>query len=101
MHHVAWRAADDGTQLALREQVTEAGLDPTPVIDRNYFPLGPFSRASQVSVGVAAPGGLGRGPRTATSIRRFDSHRGPWKDNELQGLFAGLMRVDGVDCGVD
>ena len=37
VHHVAWRVADDGTQLRMREQVTKAGLEPTPVIDRQYF----------------------------------------------------------------
>jgi len=37
VHHVAWRAIDDAAQLALRDRVREAGLDPTPVIDRNYF----------------------------------------------------------------
>jgi predicted esterase len=34
---VAWRVADDATQLQVREQVTNAGLHPTPVIDRQYF----------------------------------------------------------------
>jgi len=37
VHHVAWRVADDAAQLQMRERVTQAGLDPTPVIDRNYF----------------------------------------------------------------
>lgn len=37
VHHVAWRAADDAAHLALRDRVRRAGLDPTPVIDRNYF----------------------------------------------------------------
>jgi predicted esterase/catechol 2,3-dioxygenase-like lactoylglutathione lyase family enzyme len=37
VHHVAWRVADDATQLQMRDRVTQAGLDPTPVIDRNYF----------------------------------------------------------------
>ena len=37
VHHVAWRVADDGLQLQLRDQVTQAGMDPTPVIDRHYF----------------------------------------------------------------
>jgi len=37
VHHVAWRVADDAAQLELREQVIHAGLDPTPVIDRQYF----------------------------------------------------------------
>ncbi len=37
VHHVAWRAADDAGQLALRTAVLQHGLQPTPVIDRNYF----------------------------------------------------------------
>src|SRR5207244_557693 len=37
VHHVAWRVPDDAAQLGVRERVTQAGLEPTPVIDRNYF----------------------------------------------------------------
>ena len=37
VHHVAWIVADDATQLAVRQAVGQAGLQPTPVIDRNYF----------------------------------------------------------------
>ena len=37
VHHVAWSVADDATQLVVRERVHTAGLNPTPVIDRNYF----------------------------------------------------------------
>ncbi len=37
VHHIAFAVADDEAQLAVRARVAEAGLDPTPVIDRNYF----------------------------------------------------------------
>jgi glyoxalase family protein len=37
VHHVAWRAVDDGHQSAWREVVVKAGLKVTPVIDRYYF----------------------------------------------------------------
>lgn len=37
VHHVAWAVKDDAEQLVVRSQVAEAGLHPTPVIDRNYF----------------------------------------------------------------
>ena len=37
VHHVAFAVDDDESQLAVREQVIDAGLHPTPVIDRNYF----------------------------------------------------------------
>jgi len=37
VHHVAFRVDDDNAQLAVRSQVIQAGYDPTPVIDRDYF----------------------------------------------------------------
>jgi predicted esterase/catechol 2,3-dioxygenase-like lactoylglutathione lyase family enzyme len=37
VHHVAFEVPDDATELALRERVIEAGLQPTEVRDRTYF----------------------------------------------------------------
>ena len=37
VHHVAFRAADEEAQLALREMALERGLHPTEVRDRQYF----------------------------------------------------------------
>jgi glyoxalase family protein len=37
VHHVAWRTADDASQLDWREEVLRAGHDVTPVLDRQYF----------------------------------------------------------------
>ena len=37
VHHVAFRAADDEHQKALRQEILRAHLNVTPVIDRNYF----------------------------------------------------------------
>jgi glyoxalase family protein len=37
VHHVAFRAADDDTEFALRAQVVSAGLAITEQIDRTYF----------------------------------------------------------------
>jgi predicted esterase/catechol 2,3-dioxygenase-like lactoylglutathione lyase family enzyme len=37
VHHVAFAVADDADQLSVRERVEKALLQPTPVIDRNYF----------------------------------------------------------------
>ncbi|HKV08201.1 MAG TPA: ring-cleaving dioxygenase [Thermoanaerobaculia bacterium] len=37
VHHLAWRVADDEQQLAVREQLEEAGAHATPVIDRFWF----------------------------------------------------------------
>lgn len=37
VHHVAWRATNDGHQLAWRDTLLTAGLRVTPVIERKYF----------------------------------------------------------------
>ena len=37
VHHVAFRVADDATELSLREAAIGLGLSPTPVTDREYF----------------------------------------------------------------
>jgi len=37
MHHVAWRVADETTELRVRERVLEARRRPTEVIDRFWF----------------------------------------------------------------
>ncbi|AQG81468.1 ring-cleaving dioxygenase [Spirosoma montaniterrae] len=37
VHHVAFSTNSDETQLAIREQLMEAGFQPTTVLDRNYF----------------------------------------------------------------
>lgn len=37
IHHVAFRAQDDADQLEWRDRIASAGLDVTPVINRQYF----------------------------------------------------------------
>jgi predicted esterase/catechol 2,3-dioxygenase-like lactoylglutathione lyase family enzyme len=37
VHHVAWNVAGDDDELYLRDRIVEAGMQPTPVIDRMYF----------------------------------------------------------------
>lgn len=37
VHHVAFRAEDDGELIELREKVIEMGLNPTEIIDRHWF----------------------------------------------------------------
>ena len=37
VHHIAFRTPDDASQLAWRSKLAEAGLNVTPVMDRNYF----------------------------------------------------------------
>ncbi len=56
VHHVAWRAADDATELLLRERVIAAGMDPTPVIDRRYFNSVYFREPGGVLFEIATDG---------------------------------------------
>ncbi|MGH9247566.1 MAG: ring-cleaving dioxygenase [Acidimicrobiales bacterium] len=60
VHHVAWRAPDDETQVAWRQQIVERGLDVTPVIDRQYFRSIYFREPGGVLLEIAtdAPGFL-------------------------------------------
>jgi glyoxalase family protein len=37
VHHVAFRARDEREQLRARDEIAAAGLDVTPVLDREYF----------------------------------------------------------------
>ncbi|MGK2963014.1 MAG: ring-cleaving dioxygenase [Gemmatimonadaceae bacterium] len=37
VHHVAFAVPDDEAELEMRERARSASLNPTPVIDRNYF----------------------------------------------------------------
>ena len=37
VHHVAWRVGGAAEQLAWRERLVQAGLNVTPVLDRQYF----------------------------------------------------------------
>lgn len=37
VHHIAWRTPDDEGQLTWQRTVAEAGLNVTPVMDRQYF----------------------------------------------------------------
>lgn len=48
VHHIAFRVPDEKTQKSVRERFVEAGLNPTPPVDRHYFQ----------SVYVRVPGGV-------------------------------------------
>jgi glyoxalase family protein len=37
VHHIAFRAPDQATQEQWRQQLADAGLQVTPIIDRQYF----------------------------------------------------------------
>lgn len=53
VHHVAFRAADDDVQQALREKLQDAGHSPTTMKDRNYFHSIYFREPNGVNVEIA------------------------------------------------
>jgi glyoxalase family protein len=58
VHHVAWRAPDEETELEWRQQLVDQGLSVTPVIDRKYFRSIYFREPGGVLLEIAtdAPG---------------------------------------------
>ncbi len=37
VHHIAFRVPDNNAQNEIREKLLEAGMNPTPIVDRQYF----------------------------------------------------------------
>lgn len=56
VHHIAWRARSAAEQLELRALLVSAGLDVTPVLDRNYFQSIYFREPGGVLFEVATDG---------------------------------------------
>jgi glyoxalase family protein len=56
VHHVAFRAADDQDEATLRRQARDAGLEPTGVLDRNYFRSVYFREPGGVLFEIATDG---------------------------------------------
>jgi len=56
VHHVAWRVNDSDEQMALREGIANAGLRPTPQIDRFWFKSVYFKEPGGVLFELATDG---------------------------------------------
>jgi glyoxalase family protein len=56
VHHLAWRVDDEAHQLAVREQVEDAGANATPVIDRFWFKSVYFKEPGGVLFELATEG---------------------------------------------
>lgn len=56
IHHVAFRVADDATQLAMRERLIDAGIGVSPVMNRKYFKSIYFGEPSGVLFEIATDG---------------------------------------------
>lgn len=53
VHHIAWRAKDDEDHRRWREQVERSGLQPTPIVDRQYFNAVYFREAGGILFEIA------------------------------------------------
>jgi glyoxalase family protein len=56
VHHVAWRVKDSEEQMAMREGIANAGLRPTPQIDRFWFKSVYFKEPGGVLFELATDG---------------------------------------------
>jgi glyoxalase family protein len=99
VHHVAWRVKDSEEQMALREGIANAGLRPTPQIDRFWFK----------SVYYKEPGGVLF--ELATDGPGFDrdedmNHLGeqlilpPWLETQRKAIEAALPSLEMQHTGV-
>lgn len=89
VHHVAWRARDSEEELALRARVAEAGLNPSPQIDRFWFKSVYFEEPGGVVFEIATDGpGFG--------VDEDPEHLGetlvlpPWLEPQRRQIEAGL-----------
>ena len=92
IHHLAWRVADDEQHLALRSQIDDAGLHPTPVIDRFWFRSVYFREPGGVVFELATDG-------PGFTVDEAAEHLGeslvlpPWLEASRPEIEAGLPKL--------
>jgi glyoxalase family protein len=99
VHHVAWRADDEGDQRAWREAIAESELSVTPVLDRQYFRSIYFREPGGVLFEIATdpPGFTLDEPveSLGTSLKLP-----PWLEASRSRIEAALPRIDVNDIDV-
>lgn len=89
VHHVAWRVADDATELRARMRVHSEGATPTEVIDRFWFKSVYFKEPGGVLFELATDG-------PGFAVDESPEHLGealvlpPWLEQHRQEIEAGL-----------
>ena len=92
VHHVAWRVDDSEEELALREEIEQAGLEPTPQIDRFWFQSVYFREPGGVLFELATDG-------PGFTVDEDVDHLGealilpPWLEQRREEIEAGLPPV--------
>jgi glyoxalase family protein len=93
VHHIAFRAADDASQLEWRDVLVAASLDVTPVLDRTYF----------LSIYFREPGGVLVELATDPPGFAFDESIDalgetlklpPWLESRRSRIEAALPRIE-------
>jgi glyoxalase family protein len=89
VHHVAFRAADDADQAQLRRLVIDAGMHPTPVVERFWFRSVYFHEPGGVLFELAtdAPGFAVDEPLDSLGTRLMLP---PWLEPHRAGIEAAL-----------
>jgi len=93
VHHVAWRTKDSAEEMALRDSIAQAGLWPTPQIDRFWFKSVYFNEPGGALFELATDGpGFARDEKL--------EHLGeqlilpPWLEPQRAEIEAGLPRLE-------
>ena len=96
MHHVAWRVADETTELRVRERVLEARRRPTEVIDRFWFKSVYFLEPGGVLFELATEG-LGFTTDESLSTLGDKLVLPPWLEPHRAEIERGLPPLRTVD----
>ena len=98
VHHVAWRVASDDAQAAWRQRLLEAGVNVTPVRDRQYFRSIYYHEPGGVLFEIATdPPGftIDEPPEALGAALRLP----PWLEPRREALEARLPRLRLPDRG--
>ena len=93
VHHAAWRVRDDEEEMAVRSRIEQAGLRPTPPIDRFWFKSVYFREPGGVLFELATDGpGFGRDEE----LERLGEELilPPWLENQRSAIEQALPTLE-------
>jgi glyoxalase family protein len=92
VHHIAWRVPDDSDQLAWRKTLVSAGMNVSPVLDRQYFHSIYYREPGGVLFEIATDA-----PGFATDEPKEELGRTlklpPWLEGAREQIAAGLPPI--------
>lgn len=98
VHHVAWRVADEAEQLAWRQRLLDAGMQVTPVLDRQYFKSIYFREPGGVLFEIATdPPGFTRDE--SPDALGTELKLPPWLEPERERIAAALPELGADSTG--